>query len=172
LTQAFWPAVQGESAVRVANCAFSFCAATPLASLKPPEPEDDAAGVDAAGAGAAAELGAGVESSEEDEDEGAGAAADEPAALLEDDDAEPEEDPGVPGLVVISTNWEPSAMGPPGFAGQLPGGLKGLDWPKGMVPGEPTGTGPLGEMNVLVLVDWNWHWKRPFNSGFFGACWQ
>jgi len=63
-------------------------------------------------------------------------------------------------------------MGPEGCAGQLPGGLKGLDWPKGMVPGCPTAMGPLGEMKVWVLADWNWHWKRPFNSGFLGDCWQ
>jgi len=106
LTQAFWPGVQGELAVSVANCAFSFCAASPLDSAKLDfEAEDAVAGVDAAGAGAA-ELGAGVASLSSDE----GAAADEPA-LLDDEEAEPEseleldpEEPGTPGLVVISVN--------------------------------------------------------------------
>ncbi len=80
----------------------------------------------------------------------------------------PEELP-TPGSWVMETSCEPSAIGPLGLAGQEPAGFRGVDWPKGMVPGEPTLRPPT---KVCSSALWNWHWKRPVNSAFVGAVWQ
>lgn len=77
--------------------------------------------------------------------------------------------PEAKGTVVISVSWDPSAMGPPGLAGQDPGGLTGEVIPKGMVPGAPTANPPT---NVFGLTPLNWHWYNPLSSEFLGAFWQ
>lgn len=77
--------------------------------------------------------------------------------------------PPAPGFCAISTSCEPSVMGPLGFAGHDPAGLKGAFNPKGIVPGCPTAIPPT---KTLGLAPANWHWKRPFSSAFFGASWQ
>jgi hypothetical protein len=74
-----------------------------------------------------------------------------------------------PGSEVMSVSWVPSSMGPVGLAGQEPGGLRAADWPKGMVPGWPTGTFPTKVVGFAPLY---WHWKRPVSSVLLGACWQ
>jgi hypothetical protein len=66
----------------------------------------------------------------------------------EEEDALPDEalEPPVvdtPGFCVNETNCEPAAIGPEGFATQDPAGLRGDDWPNGMVPGCPTATLPV-----------------------------
>ena len=72
----------------------------------------------------------------------------------------------------MSTSCWPSGMGPLGCAGHEPAGLRGLDMPKGIVPGAPTFR-LLGELtNVVGFVDWNWHWNSPLSSAFFGAVLQ
>lgn len=60
-------------------------------------------------------------------------------------------------------------IGPLGLAGQEPGGERGAFMPKGMVPAEPTAAPPT---KVFSSALWNWHWNKPFNSAFLGACWQ
>ena len=75
--------------------------------------------------------------------------------------------PGALGLVVISMSCVPAGMGPPGLAGQDPGGLTGALMPNGMVPGDPTKNPPT---NVCRLAPWNWHWNNPLSSLFLGAC--
>ena len=47
--------------------------------------------------------------------------------------------------------------------------VTGPEWPKGMVPLSPTLRLPEAATKVVGFVDANWHWKRPFSSGFFGA---
>jgi len=77
--------------------------------------------------------------------------------------------PLTPGFWVISTSWEPSAMGPEGFAGHEPAGLRGALLPNGIVPVPPTAMPPT---KVLGLSPWNWHWKSPLSSALRGADWQ
>ena len=74
-----------------------------------------------------------------------------------------------PGSWVMSVSWVPSAMGPLGFAAHEPSGLRASVCPKGMVPAAPSARPPT---NVFWFAPWNWHWKRPLSSEFFGACWQ
>ena len=74
-----------------------------------------------------------------------------------------------PGSCVMLTSCCPSGTGPLGFAGQLPGGLRGLLWPKGMVPAWPTAM-PLTKVDSSALA--NWHWKSPLSSWLAGADWQ
>ena len=73
------------------------------------------------------------------------------------------------GCCVMSTSCWPSGMGPLGLAGHEAAGLTGALRPKGMVPGLPTLTPPT---KVSWEALWNWHWKRPWSSAFFGAFWQ
>ena len=164
--------MQGDDVVKVANCALSFCAAWPLlrakllllpvaapelAALSPPE--EAAAVVVAGGGGAAAEVAGGATAALDEAGGGGGGAA----------PLEPDPPEGVPGDEVISVSCVPSAMGPVGLAGHEPGGETGAVRPKGMVPGEPTARLPT---KVVWLSPWNWHWKKPLSSAFWGACWQ
>lgn len=125
-------------------------AAPELAELSPP---DGAEAEVAAGGGAATVVAGGGAAAVE---AGGGGAV---AAPLEPDD-------GVPGESVISVSWLPSVMGPEGLAGQDPGGERGVVKPKGMVPAAPTASPPT---NVVWSSPWNWHWKKPLSSAFFGA---
>jgi hypothetical protein len=112
-----------------------------------------------------------------DADEGAAATDDAEEELVAADDAEeaaldellapPAE--GTPGDDTILFSCAPAVIGPEGFAGQLPGGFTGELCPNGMVPGAPTARPPT---NLVKLAPWNWHWKSPLSSAFFGACWQ
>jgi hypothetical protein len=77
--------------------------------------------------------------------------------------------PPTPGFWVRSTSWEPSAIGPEGFAGHEPAGLRGAFMPKGIVPAPPTAVPPT---KVFGLSPWNWHWKSPLSSALRGADWQ
>jgi len=167
--------VQELSAVRDWNCWLSVCASLPFCTLKPdpdPDPEaddvaaDDGTG-DAASAAAAAEDGAedgaaGV--GESDAEEGAAEGVDALPLPL----AAPVPE-GTPGDETRSVSCDPAAIGPEVCAGQLPGGFKMAVWPNGIVPGAPAATPPV---NWVRLAPWNWHWKSPLSSGFFGACWQ
>lgn len=100
----------------MANWALSFCASRPFWSLNPPA----AAAVDEVGAGTDEE---GADDEEEALVAGLGRDCGEAPA------------PPTPGFCVKSTSCVPSAMGPPGLAGQEPGGFRGAVLPKGMVPG-------------------------------------
>jgi hypothetical protein len=56
---------------------------------------------------------------------------------------------GTPGDDTWLTSCVPSAIGPLGWAGQLPGGFKGAVWPNGIVPWAPTWALPK---NILGLT--------------------
>ena len=73
------------------------------------------------------------------------------------------------GSCVMSTSCVPSGMGPLGLAGHEPGGLTGVDNPKGIVPAPPTCVPPT---KAVWFAPWNWHWNSPLSSRLFGACWQ
>ena len=56
--------------------------------------------------------------------------------------------PEAKGLVVISESWDPPAMGPSGWAGQDPRGLRGDFILNGMVPGAPTANPPTNRFRL------------------------
>jgi len=186
-TQALSPAVQGELAERVANWAFSFWASNPFWRWKLPEEEvDDDEAATALTGGLlltedfpfmpdfpfAADFPLAVETFIEPEaglEEAFCEPEPEPEAGLEEAFCEPEPEEGTPGFWVIATNCWPAGIGPPGLAGQEPSGLRGAECPKGMVPDAPRAAPPT---KTLRLAPWNWHWKRPLSSAFFGGVWQ
>jgi hypothetical protein len=108
-------------------------------------------------------------------------AAEDGAAWVAETDAEEEAEeefcvvpfpalpPGTPGDWTRSVSCCPAGIGPAGFAGQLPGGLRGPLWPNGVVPAPPT---VLPFANFVGFTPWNWHWKSPLSSAFRGFCWQ
>ena len=99
-------------------------------------------------------------------DEAEESALDELLALLAPAAPLPE---GTPGEETILFSCAPAVIGPEGFAGQPPGGFTGELCPNGIVPGAPTLRLPT---KLVKLAPWNWHWKSPLSSAFFGACWQ
>ena len=103
----------------------------------------------------------------------AGAAAVDELSLSSSSSSSPQSDSlgmfSRPGSCVTSVSCVPSAMGPAGFAGQSPKGESGAERPKGIVPAAPSARPPT---NVCWSAPWNWHWKRPASSAFFGADWQ
>ena len=74
-----------------------------------------------------------------------------------------------PGSCVMSVSGVPSAMGPSGFAAHAPSVASGPECPNGTVPFAPSVRPPT---NVCSSALWNWHWKSPSSSEFFGAFWQ
>jgi hypothetical protein len=153
--------VQGLSAVKDTNFWLSACASLPFWALKP-----DAA---------AAALGVGEDVLAADAAEGA-------VAWVAEPDAEEEAEevlcvvpfpaplpPGTPGDWTIASSCCPAGTGPEVRAGQLPAGFRGAVWPNGIVPAPPTA---LPFANLLGFTPWNWHWKSPLSSAFFGFCWQ
>lgn len=152
--------MQGLSGVRDWNFSLSACASLPFCALKS-DPEADEL-VAALGVGAGDVL-------------AADATVDE-VAWVEEFDAEEGAvlfpallPPGTPGDWTISSSCCPAAIGPEGFAGQLPGGFTAAFNPNGIVPGAPVARPPT---NLVGFVPWNWHWKSPLSSAFRGACWQ
>ena len=169
--------MQEEDAVRVANCALSFCASSAFCSWKSDE--------DAVLVAVEAALVVVADSSSELEQssvlvaEAASVLVAVASVLVDSDAAEvvvavllEDEEPEMfwrPGSCVMSVSCVPSAIGPLGLAGHEPSGLRASVWPKGMVPVVPRARPPT---NVFWSAPWNWHWKRPFSSEFFGAVWQ
>jgi hypothetical protein len=149
--------VQGLLAVRDWNFWLSACASLPFCALKDPDPEADEL-LAALGVGGGDALAA--DAAEGEVAWVAEAAAPEAAAPLP---------PGTPGDWTRSASCCPSAIGPEGFAGQLPGGFRGALRPNGIVPEAPS---VLPSANLLGFTPWNWHWKSPLSSAFRGFCWQ
>jgi hypothetical protein len=160
LMHALCPVVQGLSDVRVLNCALRFCASWPFCTAKP----DEAGAGEPDGAGELLEVDVGDESATAPLALAAGDGDGDGDELLPEPELE-----GTPGDDTRSVSCAPAVIGPPGFAGQLPGGLKGEFCPNGIVPGLPT-FWPL--VKLLGSTPWNWHWKSPLSSALRGACWQ
>jgi hypothetical protein len=166
------PVVQELPAVSVANIALSFCASWPFWSWKsepPPPAVEDAVTVAplamvVVGFAAGADVGELPLPPEPD-----APLAPELAAPVDPGELEPDDDAGVPGDETASDSCVPSAMGPDGFAGHAPGGLKGVLRPNGIVPAPPSAW-PFAK--VCWFEPWNWHWNRPLSSLFCGAVWQ
>lgn len=160
--------VQELDAVRLANCAFSAWASWPFWRWKSPDAAAGAAAAVVATAAAVvaatAEVTATVAASVATDATLTAVAAEVAGAAAAAPPAAP-----TPGFWVMLTSCTPSGMGPAGFAGHEPGGVRGVVWPKGIVPAPPTAVPPT---KVVSSALWNWHWNRPFSSAFFGACWQ
>ena len=175
--------MQGLLGVSDWNCWLSACASLPFWTAKPFEPDAWADGA----AAAEGELGAaGVTTAEAVADattaEGdvAVAEAELVRGVTEDwaceGDGEFWELPlaapvpeGRPEDETMSESCSPLGTGADGLAGQLPGGFRTCDWPKGIVPGWPALRPPV---NCVGFTPWNWHWKTPLSSGLRGAFWQ
>ena len=164
--------VEEEEEVRVEKWALSFCAERAFWSWMFDEEDDDVEveveTVDAAAATAEVVAAAFVVVAAASVDVAAAVPVDESLSS-----SSPQSDSlGIfprPGSCVTSVSCAPSAMGPAGFAGHAPKGESGAERPNGMVPAAPSARPPT---NVCWSAPWNWHWKRPASSAFFGADWQ